>query len=163
MKTPLHATRHDLPAKTRQKVVAMLNQHLADALDLGLQAKQAHWNVKGPSFIALHELFDKLAEEVENIVDDVAERAVALGGVAEGTLQIVAKHSRLAEYPRHAQTEEKHLNAIADALADFGAAVRKAIQTAADLGDADTSDLFTGVSRTVDKQLWFIEAHLQKR
>ena len=99
MKTTLLKTQNDLPKKVRSKVIELLNQNLSDVLDLGLQAKQAHWNVKGPHFIGLHELFDKVAEGLEEFTDDIAERAVELGGVALGTIQIVTKHSRLDAYP----------------------------------------------------------------
>jgi starvation-inducible DNA-binding protein len=92
-------TKNDLGEGTRVKAVELLNARLADCNDLQTQAKQAHWNVKGPSFIALHELFDKANEAVEDYVDDIAERAVQLGGVAEGTACTAARRSSLAEYP----------------------------------------------------------------
>ena len=120
MKSKLHPTRLDLPESTRRKVVGLLNQNLADVLDLGLQAKQSHWNVKGPQFIALHELFDKLAEELEEFSDDIAERAVALGGVALGTSQAIAKQSRLTAYPTCLAVGTTHLEPMANALAQFG-------------------------------------------
>jgi len=163
MKTTLHRTQNDLPEKVRRKVIALLNQHLADVLDLGLQAKQAHWNVKGPSFIALHELFDKVAEEVEEFADDIAERAVELGGIAHGTIQAVSKHSRLVAYPLNLASGKGHVAALSGALAAFGASARTAIDTATRLGDADTTDLFTGISRGVDKLLWMVEAHTQAK
>jgi len=159
MKTKLQPTRNDLPEPVRRKIVDLLNQNLADVLDLELQTKQAHWNVKGPHFIALHELFDKLAEELEEFSDDIAERAVALGGVALGTSQVIAKQSRLAVYPTNLARGEDHIEAMANRLAAFGKSVRAAINTAARFGDADTADLFTGVSRGVDKMLWLVEAH----
>jgi starvation-inducible DNA-binding protein len=149
-----------LSAKTRARIVDLLNARLADAIDLQLQAKQAHWNVKGPNFIALHELFDKIAGEVDGHVDDLAERITALGGTAEGTLQAVVGRSRLEPYPL-ALTGRAHLEALAAALARFGKAVRKAIDESGKAGDADTSDLFTGISRDADKSLWLVEAHLQ--
>ena len=161
MKTKLHPTRIDLPETVRRKVIDLLNQHLADVLDLRLQAKQAHWNVKGPHFIALHGLFDKLAEELEQFADDIAERAVALGGVAMGTSQVISKQSRLSAYPVNLSSGKDHVEAMADRLAEFGKSVRAAIDVATRLGDADTADLFTGVSRSVDKLLWLVEAHLQ--
>jgi len=163
MKTKLHQTQNDLREKTRRAMIELLNQHLADVLDLGLQAKQAHWNVKGPYFIALHELFDKVAEELEEFTDDIAERAVELGGVALGTVQIVAKYSRLTAYPVNATSGKAHIAAMSGALAKFGKSVRAAIETAAKAGDADTADLFTGVSRGVDKLLWMVEAHAQAK
>ena len=157
----MHPTRNDLSAKTRGRVVDVLNARLADAIDLQLQVKQAHWNVKGPNFIALHELFDKIADQVEGHVDELAERITALGGVAEGTVQAVSGRSRLEPYPLSLSEGRAHLEALAAALARFGKSVRKAIDETDKAGDADTSDLFTGVSRSVDKNLWFVEAHLQ--
>jgi len=156
-----YATRIDLPADTRGKAIALLNQQLADTFDLFSQIKQAHWNVKGMHFIALHELFDKLAEETEDYVDDIAERATALGGVAIGTARAAGKVSRLAEFPLDGVHGKAAVEALVERYAVLAASTRKAIETAAGLGDADTSDLFTGVSRGLDKSLWFLEAHLQ--
>ena len=157
----MHSTRNDLSAKARAKVTALLNARLADALDLQMQAKQAHWNVKGPQFIALHELFDRLAAEIDGHVDEMAERITALGGIAEGTVQAVAGRSKLDAYPLDIAEGRAHLDALAAAYARFGKSVRKAIDEADKAGDADTSDLFTGVSRSADKGLWLLEAHLQ--
>ena len=154
-------TKNDLPEATRAKVLELLNARLADCIDLQTQTKQAHWNVKGPSFIALHELFDKVNEAVEDYVDDIAERAVQLGGVAEGTARMVAQRSALAEYPTKTVDGRGHVEALSSALAAFGSSVRKGITQADELGDLDTADLFTEVSRGIDKWLWFIEAHLQ--
>jgi starvation-inducible DNA-binding protein len=153
-------TKNDLPETSRGKAVELLNARLADCIDLQTQCKQAHWNVKGPNFIALHELFDKVNEEVEDYVDDIAERAVQLGGVAEGTARMAAKRSALAEYPK-AVDGRGHVEALSSALAAFGAAARKGIDQANEFGDLDTADLFTEVSRGIDKWLWFVEAHLQ--
>jgi starvation-inducible DNA-binding protein len=161
MKPRLHSTQNDLREKIRRAMIDLLNRQLADVLDLGLQAKQAHWNVKGPHFIGLHELFDKVAEELEEFTDDIAERAVELGGAALGTIQIVAKHSRLDAYPLNIASGKEHVAALSGALAKFGASTRTAIDTASKAGDADTADLFTEVSRGVDKLLWFVEAHSQ--
>ena len=126
-------TKNDLPEATRSKVVELLNARLADCIDLQTQTKQAHWNVKGPNFIALHELFDKINEEVEDYVDDIAERAVQLGGVAEGTARTAAKRSSLAEYPAKAVDGRSHVEALSSALAAFGAAARKGIEQANEL------------------------------
>jgi len=156
----MYPTKNDLLAEARSSLVELLNARLADALDLMTQMKQAHWNVKGPSFIALHELFDKIVEDAEEYVDDLAERAVQLGGVARGTARMVAKASTLPEYPERASSGREHVEAVTNVLAAFGKSVRAAIEQSAKLGDADTSDLFTGVSRGVDKWLWFVEAHL---
>jgi starvation-inducible DNA-binding protein len=157
----MHSTRNDLSTKARTRVTALLNARLADALDLQMQAKQAHWNVKGPQFIALHELFDKLAAEIDGHVDEMAERITALGGIAEGTVQAVAGRTKLDAYPLDIAEGRAHLDALAAAYARFAKSVRKAIDDADKAGDADTSDLFTGISRSADKGLWLLEAHLQ--
>src|SRR4051794_37750296 len=154
-------TKNDIAEATRVKVVELLNARLADCIDLQTQAKQAHWNVKGPHFIGLHELFDKVSEGAGDYADDLAERAVQLGGVAEGTARAVARRSSLAEYPAGAADGRGHVGALSSALAAFGAAARKAIGQANELGDLDTADLFTEVSRGIDKWLWLVEAHLQ--
>jgi starvation-inducible DNA-binding protein len=154
-------TKNDLSEATRVKAVELLNARLADCKDLQTQTKQAHWNVKGPSFIALHELFDKINEAVDEYVDEIAERAVQLGGVAEGTARMVAKRSSLPEYPANIADGRSHVEALSSVLAAFGKAARKAIEQANEFGDLDTADLFTEVSRGIDKWLWFVEAHLQ--
>src|ERR1700719_4405922 len=123
-------TKNDLSEATRAKVIGLLNARLADCTDLQTQTKQAHWNIKGPNFIALHELFDKINEEVQDYVDDIAERAVQLGGVAEGTARTVAKRSSLAEYPAKAVDGRSHVEALSSALAAFGKAARQAITQA---------------------------------
>jgi starvation-inducible DNA-binding protein len=154
-------TKNDLSEGSRVKAIELLNARLADCKDLQTQVKQAHWNVKGPNFISLHLLFDKINDDVENYVDEIAERAVQLGGVAEGTARMVAKRSSLAEYPASAVDGRSHVEALSSALAAFGKSARKAIGEANDLGDLDTADVFTEVSRGIDKWLWFVEAHLQ--
>ena len=152
-------TKNTLPLAVRKKSIALLNARLADAIDFKSQTKQAHWNVKGPTFIALHELFDKIAEDADGYVDDIAERITALGGVAEGTARVAAKKSQLAEYPLDISKGEDHVEALSKALAQFGTLVREAIDASSGFGDADTADLFTGISRGVDKYLWFVESH----
>jgi starvation-inducible DNA-binding protein len=154
-------TRIELPADRREKLITLLNQHLADTFDLYGQTKQAHWNVKGAQFYSLHELFDKLAEDLEGYVDLIAERATALGGTALGTVRMAAGASRLTEYPLDAGGSLQHVEALAVRFAALAATTRAAINTADDLGDADTADLLTEVSRGLDKSLWFLEAHLQ--
>jgi starvation-inducible DNA-binding protein len=158
----MHPTKNDLPQKTRAKVAAVLADRLADATDLMLQSKQAHWNVKGPNFIALHELFDKVAESAEEWVDSTAERIVQLGGTAEGTVQATAARTSLAAYPLNIVSGHDHVEALSSALAAYGRKVRTAIDKTDKLGDKDTADLFTEISRDVDKYLWFVEAHNQR-
>ena len=157
----MYPTKNDLPETARTKVVDLCNARLADAIDLQTQCKHAHWNVKGPDFIALHELFDKVTEDVEDYVDLIAERAVQLGGVAEGTARSVAKRSTLSDYAPKTSSGRDHVEALSSVLAAFGKVVRHAIDQSTELKDADTADIFTEVSRGVDKWLWFIEAHLQ--
>lgn len=154
-------TKNDLSKAIRTKMIALLNARLADCKDLQTQVKQAHWNVKGPNFISLHKLFDEINEDVDNYVDEIAERAVQLGGVAEGTARIVAKKSSLPEYPLNAVDGKDHVEALSTVLAAFGKLARKAIDESDDAGDANTADLFTEVSRGIDKWLWFVEAHAQ--
>lgn len=156
----MYPTRNDIPARSREALVTLLNLRLADSIDLMAQAKQAHWNVKGPSFIALHELFDKVAAAAAEYGDELAERAVALGGTAIGTVRAAAQRSTLAEYPLGIASGRDHVAALAEALARYGKSVRTAIDEASKLGDADSADLFTEISRGVDKHLWFVEAHL---
>jgi starvation-inducible DNA-binding protein len=157
----LHNTKIDLSKDAREKLIALLNNRLADASDLKSQAKQAHWNVKGMSFIALHELFDDIATAVEAHVDLIAERVTTLGGTAMGTVRLAAENSSLSEYPHEITDGAAHVDALSTALADFGKVVRKGIDEATDLGDQDTADIFTEISREIDKQLWFVEAHIQ--
>jgi starvation-inducible DNA-binding protein len=157
----MYPTKNDIFESNRVKLVELINARLADAIDLQTQCKQAHWNVKGPDFIGLHELFDKVNEAVEEYVDEIAERAVQLGGTADGTARGVAKRSTLAEYGAKTGAGRDHVDALSSALASFGKSARQAIEKSNDFSDADTADLFTEVSRGVDKWLWFIEAHLQ--
>jgi starvation-inducible DNA-binding protein len=157
----MYPTKNDLPETSRAKLVELLNVRLADAIDLQTQCKQAHWNVKGPAFIALHELFDKVNEDVEEYVDLLAERVVQLGGHAEGTARSVAKRSTLPEYAAKGGAGREHVEALASALAAFGKVARQGIDQSSELKDADTADIFTEISRGTDKWLWFVEAHLQ--
>jgi len=157
----MHPTKNDIPETKRTQLVTLLNARLADAIDLQTQMKQAHWNVKGPSFIAIHELFDKINEDVENYVDEIAERAVQLGGTALGTARTVAKASTLAEYPLNITSGRDHVAAVSSAFAAFGKLARAGIDQADELHDKDTSDIFTEISRGTDKWLWFVEAHLE--
>ena len=157
----MYETENDIPKARRTEMNALMNLRLADAVDLQMQLQQAHWNVKGPSFIALHELFDKVAEAVEAYVDQIAERIVQLGGVAEGTVRVSALHSRLAEYPLSIGEGTAHVEAVARALSTFGQEARGTIDEANALDDADSADIFTEISRGVDQWLWFVEAHSQ--
>src|SRR6516164_5645575 len=139
----IYETENDLPRNTRAEVIGIINQRLADIIDLQTQLKQAHWNVKGPHFIGLHELFDKIAEEVESYVDVIAERIVQLGGIAEGTVRVAASRSRLEEYPLDIADGAAHVEAVARALSSFGREARMTIEEVEGLDDIDTADIFT--------------------
>lgn len=154
-------THNDLDGATRARVIELLNQQLADTFDLFTQTKQAHWNVKGPQFYQLHLLYDTLAEGIEDYVDEIAERATALGGVAMGTARMAAANTRLPEYPAAATDSMESVQCLVDRYAALAASTRQAIDAADEAGDADTADLFTEISRDLDKWLWFLEAHLQ--
>lgn len=159
----MYKTKIDLPEKMRRNVIVILNERLAEAIDLQSQVKQAHWNVKGPNFIALHELFDKISGVVLDQIDDIAERVTSLGGTAEGTVAVASKRSKLKNYPLSITAGKDHLFYLSTQIAAFGKSARSAIDETAKLGDADTADLFTGISRDLDKYLWFLEAHLQDK
>ena len=159
---PAFATKIDVPEKDRLALVELLNARLADTSDLYSQVKQAHWNVKGSDFFQLHQLFDTLAGEVYPFTDQIAERATTLGGVAAGTVRMAAGSSTLPEYPADAVSGQDHLKALIDRYSVYVANIRKGIDQADDHNDKTTADLFTEVSRTVDKHLWFLEAHVQK-
>jgi starvation-inducible DNA-binding protein len=157
----LFPTRIDLPAEVRVKLISLLNQQLADTFDLMAQTKFSHWNVKGANFIALHKLFDELAEKLEKHVDTIAERATALGGVAMGTLRQAAAMSHTPEFPAGVHKSSDVVTALADRYAVVGKSSREAIDKADEMGDRDTADLFTAVSREIDQALYFLEPHLQ--
>jgi starvation-inducible DNA-binding protein len=156
----VHQTHNTLSEIIRAQSIELLNKHLAAAIDLHAQVKQAHWNVRGPGFIAIHELFDKVSVEVEKVSDLIAERVGALGGAAHGTVQAAAERSFLVPYPLDIAAVQEHVFAVSGTLAAFGQSAREAINLASTFGDADTADVFTEISRGVDQQLWFVESHL---
>lgn len=155
----MQKTHNTLSENIRGQSIDLLNKHLAAAIDLHAQVKQAHWNVRGLAFIAVHELFDKVADEVEEFSDLLAERAAALGGTAEGTVQVAAKETFLKPYKLGIADEVQHIEAVASALAKFGESVRESIDKTDDLGDPTTADLFTQISRGIDQQIYFVESH----
>src|ERR1700685_3804185 len=159
----MYKTKIDMSEKVRRNVNTILNDRLADAIDLQSQVKQAHWNVKGPNFIALHELFDKISDAVLGHIDESGERVTTLGGTAEGTVAVAAKRSKLKNYPLSITAGKDHLFYLSTQLSVYGKVVRVAIAETDELGDADTADLFTQISRETDKYLWFLEAHLQDK
>jgi starvation-inducible DNA-binding protein len=157
-----HKTQNDLKSNTKTVAINLLNARLADAIDLALLTKQAHWNIKGPQFIALHEMIDGFRTEIDGHVDTMAERVVQLGCTALGTTQVVAKAS-MAPYPTDISKTKDHLAALIERYAKVANSIRAAIDEADEAGDKDTADIFTGVSRALDKALWFLEAHLQEK
>ncbi|CAN5464235.1 DNA starvation/stationary phase protection protein Dps [soil metagenome] len=150
----------DISSSIRDKSVELLNQQLADSLDLYSQLKQAHWNIKGKDFYQLHLLFDTFAEHAEEWIDEIAERATELGGYATGTVRDSAENSSLPEYPHDAVDGVDHVKAVVERLAAYAASSRKAIDTTTEWGDTATADLLTEITRGVDKDFWFAEAHL---
>lgn len=156
------STRIDLPTKARKELVSNLNPILGTLLDLWSQVKQAHWNIHGANFIAIHEFLDKVADTLIDQVDEVAERIVQLGGAAEGTIRMASKSTVIKESESGVLPIPSALEALADRFAKIGAIVRKEIDNSAELGDPNTADLLTGIGNDLDKNLWFIEAHLGK-
>lgn len=157
----MQTAQNDMPANTRAKMAELLNARLADALDLYSHAKHAHWNIKGPNFAGLHELFDTLADQAESHADDLAERAVQLGSLATGTARHVAATSKLPAFRAETTSWAALTDQVAHSLSAYCRAIREAIDIAAASGDAGTADLFTQISREADKTLWMVTAHLQ--
>jgi starvation-inducible DNA-binding protein len=152
--------RNALDSNIKATSVALLNARLADTIDLALAVKQAHWTLKGAAFIAVHEMLDRLRDDLNDYADTMAERAATLGGTPLGTVQVVAKTTTLEAYPLTLRKIPDHVHALAERTAALGNAVRENIDAAASAGDADTADVFTEVSRGLDKWLWLIESHL---
>ena len=158
-----HRTRNALESNAKTTSISLLNARLADGIDLSLATKQAHWNLKGPQFIGIHLMLDGFRTEQDEWNDTMAERAVQLGGTALGTTQIVAGATKLPPYPTDTYAVADHLAALIDRYRPITATrLRSSIDEADDAGDADTADVFTEVSRGIDKQLWFLEAHVQE-
>lgn len=158
-----HTTLNNLKSNTKKVSIELLNARLADAIDLALLTKQAHWNLKGPQFIAIHEMLDGFRATIDRHVDTVAERAVQLGGMAQGTVQTVNDSTTLKPYPTNISKTKDHLAALIERYGATANSVRAAIDEADDAGDADTADIFTNFSRDLDKSLWFLEAHVQEK
>jgi starvation-inducible DNA-binding protein len=155
----VHSTKNNLPSNAKSVSIEVLNARLADAIDLALLTKQAHWNLKGPQFIAIHEMIDGFRGQIDGYVDIMAERVVQLGATALGTTQVVARGTTLPPYPTDIYAIKDHLAALTERYGKLANSVRAAIDTSAEAGDADTADIFTEVSRGLDKALWFLEAH----
>jgi len=153
--------KYSLPEEQQVKLIDMLNRRLADAIDLQLQSRQAYWNVKGPHFMTLRQLFDKVGEGVEEYANLIAGRIVQLGGMAEGSAHAVALRSSLNEYLPAAANGNGHIEALSTTLIDFGKHARYACEQAIELKDADTADIFTEIARGIDKWVWFVETSQQ--
>lgn len=160
--TKMHKTQNDIPSNVKSSSIALLNKNLAVLIDLSLATKQAHWNLKGIQFIAVHEMLDGFRDQLDEHTDTIAERAVQLGGTALGTTQVVEKDTILPAYPTDIYAIKDHLNVLIKHYADTANLVRRSVDEAADAGDADTADIFTAASRDLDKSLWFLEAHVQE-
>lgn len=157
-----HKTRNDMPSNAKSTAISLLNQNLTTLIDLALITKQAHWNLKGSNFIGVHEMLDGFRDTIDEHVDIIAERVVQLGGTALGTTQTVAESSKLKAYPTDIYKVHDHLLALIERYGDAANDMRKAIDEADEAGDADTADIFTAASRALDKNLWFLEAHIQE-
>ncbi len=160
-KSGMFRTGVNIPESSRAKMVNLLNSELADLISLHYATKQAHWNVKGAEFYQLHLLFDELADSVDGFIDSTAERITALGGTAEGTIEAACNNARIEAYPVGISTGREHLSALIQRYTDLANHTREAIDRSGELGDMDTADLFTEISRSLDKNLWFLEAHIQ--
>lgn len=149
-----------LDDQTRHKIIELLNARLADMAALTLAVKQAHWNLKGPGYIGVHELLDDVADRLRDSADLMAERAVILGGYAKGTVEVASANTKIDPYPLEMERIADHTAALKERFLAAGALVRDAIEEAAEAGDAGSEDLFTEVSRTLDKDAWFIGSNL---
>jgi starvation-inducible DNA-binding protein len=154
---PSHNT---LSENIRAQSIELLNKHLAAAIDLQAHVKQAHWNVSGPGLTAIHELFDKVSENVNTYSDQIAQRVGGLGGAAQCTILVAAGRSFLAPYKHGVADKWSHVFAVSGSLTAFGQSALEAIGEATTFGDADTAYLFTEISRDVEKQLCFVESHI---
>lgn len=154
-----HKTLNDLKSNAKSVSIDVLNARLADGIDLALLTKQAHWNVRGRTFIAVHEMLDTFRAEIDTHVDAIAERVVQLGGTALGTVQDSSAKSTLPPYPTNIYKVEDHLTALTERYAAAANAVRAAIDATGEAGDASSADIFTAYSRSLDQYLWFLEAH----
>lgn len=150
-----------IPEDRRVRIIQILNARLADAIDMKTQTKQAHWNVKGMAFYELHLLFDSIAGHLEDASDLIAERVTQLGGVAEGTARQSAAKSSLPEYPVEAVRGSDHILALSQRLAQVSNTMRQNIDDCINLGDQASGDIFIELVRQADKDLWFLQAHLQ--
>lgn len=162
MSTKDHRTTNNLDSNAKTVSIGLLNARVADGIDLALIIKQAHWNLKGRQFIGIHLMLDTFRAEVSEFVDTMAERAVQLGGTALGTSQVVVQNSKIKPYPTDIYKVEDHLHALIESFSTMANAVRANIDEADDAGDPATADVFTEVSRGLDKNLWFLEAHIQE-
>jgi starvation-inducible DNA-binding protein len=158
--TKTQSTRNDVKDNAKKVSINVLQACLADGADLYNATRQAHWNVKGPHFSGLHQLFEEFYTGLATATDDLAERIVQLGGTANGTTQAIAGATRLPAYPTHLHAGMDHVKALADRYALVAKALREGIDETDEAGDADTADLLTEQSRAMDKMLWMLEAHL---
>ncbi|MHA7866881.1 MAG: DNA starvation/stationary phase protection protein Dps [Salipiger thiooxidans] len=151
-----------LKENARKDMIALLNERLVDTIDLTNAVKQAHWNLKGVGFIGVHELLDDVAVHLRDGADMMAERVAMMGGMAQGTSKTVAEKSSLTAYPTDIVSVEDHVTELVKRFNEYSTNVRKAIEAADEAGDEDSADLFTEVSRTAEKDAWFIGSNSAK-
>jgi starvation-inducible DNA-binding protein len=157
----MYKTRIALPDEAKAKVVEVMQERLAEALDMYSQAKFAHWNVKGDNFYQLHLVFDSVAESIFPQIDEIAERLTQLGGVANGTVRQAAMVSKIPEYNVELIAGMEHVCALADALGHYCKELREASDKIDDIGDEPTSDFFKQLVVEAEEQLYFLESHLE--
>ncbi len=151
-----------LSADARTAIVDALNATLAATLDLSSQVKQAHWNVRGENFFASHQMFDLFHGHVVGWSDEIAERVAQLGGQAEGTVRVAAARSPLKEHDAAAILWTDHVRSLTGRYAALGALVRGRIDAGPTVTDPVTVDLYTQVLRSLERDLWMLESHLEK-
>lgn len=151
-------SRNDLNDNAKKTSVEVLGGVLADSIDLYNMTRHAHWNVKGPQFLSLHELFEQFYTQLATDIDDVAERLVTLGGTAMGVSQAIPGTTRLPPYPAEIRQGQEHLVQLLQRYGRVAKALREGIDATDEAGDADTADLLTGLSRNIDKAVWMMEA-----
>jgi starvation-inducible DNA-binding protein len=161
MNDKMYHNRVALTDEQKKKTVAVMQERLAESLDMYSQAKFAHWNVKGYNFYQLHLVFDSVADHIFPQIDAIAERITQLGGVANGTVRQAANGSLIPEYNITLIAGMDHVNALADALGCYCQALREASDKIDEIGDEPSSDFFKQLVVEAEEQLYFLESHLE--
>lgn len=148
--------------KDRREVASMLNALLADEAVLAVKTRNFHWNATGMDFGALHALFEKQYQELDGIIDEVAERVRSLGLTPFGSLGEFLEGTRLREFPGAQIPAEKMLGALLDDHEQLARTLRQGLEACASRNhDAGTSDLLTGLLLRHEKLAWMLRSHLE--